>query len=1247
MATLQEQMEQEFLELQQGGNGNTDTVKKPVPTQSVTQTEPKPSDTSLQEQMEKEFKELDTTTIATESLVEKQNNVVVSEEPLNVAPEDNPIYADYYEKRMRPPPDTYNGVEVKAYEKSVEEQTEENFSRTKTTLEDLDERKTQIKTDIEELGIIDQILKDKKLPVDFMGRSQEELSKLRADEFLQYVDQKNAIEFEAERRYYNEYIGPDLSKELKDSPILQDYLNLTGFKGYNVLMGLANGVQLTADAYTDTVQEALEVAERKGIGFETVKTVLSFGGRFDVGDTPEKMAENIADKTGGALEFSETLPFVGGIIKGTNKFNKIVKESIKYDKQLQTARRNNYGGALLATQQAREEARIESRKIAKQNSDIKDKLIIEHEINTGARDKDGKIIDADKIISVENKDGTLTVDYELARKASEKTRRELFDIQVDDDGNQVVVADQMSKLIGSQEGLLSPVLNPDQLDSLVAVVATFKKKYPNHKAFKDKNKGVIESLLDITLDKELVADEELLTTLSKYGLAFEQFISATIGSFSDAGKVLNIASQIKRTRSIGEIDDVAQKKLIEAQNKISQAGTRLENVRRGAMVSQIATAMRNFESAAIRMPMESLGNMVDMVMHEFGKPIKGGVIDGEGGFVGGTKALFNKDNWKNSFASHKYIFSRPDVAKGYSDLILNRPEFQAQASRMFDNLNEIRISTGRGEGGLSDKLLNPLEDTVELMNFANRWQEHLVRRGAFFGELGRLTKKEYNIDLIDALQEGKLPDLLNDASTVRPDGARSFVALVNDSIESSLSVTYAKQPDNALFKDITNIMTGRKIFGIPLTTVVEFPRFMFNSMEIMAQYGAGGAIPLTKKMMDIVNPTGSKLTKLTPKDRQAIQRNIVGLAAIGAAYQYRTSENAPEDYKKFGAGENSVDTSPIFPMRQFLYIGEALKHINDGTFSSIFWNPKDFAETFVGTTFRTGTGNIIIEEISQIADGMDISAGKKATEATAKALSNYFNSYLTGFGQVIDLQRSLGARDNTYKQDIKPAPKDAIETAQREIEKTYNNRFRDMDEERQMEDKSVVFEEDVERPDPTWKITLGINLRPKDSDTGEYFIRHGVPKWKVGSNSDIDAVAAFENEKLKDFVPILHDAMLKIEEDFAKKYDNFSDVRKEKTTKEAYLKTMMKPLLATKLSQFKSFLKESGSKGMSDKYSRSLSEFNRISKDYRRIAMVDFIDRNDGDEPDLTDPNVLNKLTATAKKYQSIYRKKNTGLMSR
>ena len=1204
MATLQEQMEQEFLELQEDSDGNTDTVKKPVPTQSVTQTEPKPNDTSLQEQMEQEFKELDTTTIATENLVEKQNNVVVSEEPLNVAPEDNPIYAEYYANRMQPPPDTYKGVKVKAYEKSVEEQTEENFSRTKKSIAEIKKNNEDMEAYLKEQGITSE-------------------------------------------EFFEQEIKPELSEALKENPVLSKFINLTGEKGYNALNMLANGIELTASAYTDLVQEGLEVAENTGIGFETTKSILSFGGKFDVGDTPQEIAEEIADNTGTLLEFAETLPFMGKLTPIKTGGIKAYKDAIKYDKQYQVARRNNVGGAVLATQQAREEARIEAVKIAKQNPDIKNKFIIDYEINTGARDKDGKIIDQDKIISIEDDSGNLTVDYDLARKASRKTRNDLFEVQKDADGNEVVVTDQMSQLIGAEDALLSPVLNPNSVDSLTAIVATFKKKYPNHKAFKDPKKGAIESLLDITLDQELVGTEELITTLSKFGMSFEEYISTTIGSFSDAGKVLNIAKQIKRNRPVGEIDDIAQKKLIEAQDKIAQAGTRLENVRRGAMVSQIATAMRNLESSAMRVPMESLGNMIDMVMYEFGKPIKGGVLDGQGGFVGATKALFNKDNWKNSFAAHKYVFSRPDVAKGYSDLLLNRPEFEAQASRMFDNLNEIRIATGRGEGGLSDKLLNPLEDTVEMMNFANRWQEHLVRRGVFFSELQRLTKKEYNMNLIDALQDGKLPDLLNDSSTVRPDGARSFVALVNDSIEQSLAVTYAKQPDNKLFRDLTNIMTGRRIFGIPLTTVIEFPRFMFNSMEVMAQYAVGGAIPLTKKMMDIVNPTDSKITKMTPKQRLSLQRNIVGLATIGGMYQYRTSEGAPEDYKKFGVGENAVDMSPLFPLRQLSYIAETMKHLNEGTFSSVWWNPKEFAETFIGSTFRTGTGNLIIEEISQIADGMDISGGKKAAEATAKAVSNYFTSFLTGFGQVIDLQRALGVRENTYKKNIKPAPKTMTDAAKNEVVNAYNMKFKDIDTEKEMAEKSVVFEEDLERPDPTWKITLGINLRPKDSDTGEYFIRHGVPKWKVGSNSDIDAVAAFENEKLKDFVPILHDAMLKIEEDFAKKYDNFSDTRKEKTTKEAYLKTMMKPLLATKLSQFKSFLKESGSKGMSDKYSRSLSEFNRISKDYRRIAMVDFIDRNDGDEPDLTDPNVLNKLTATAKKYQSIYQKKSTGLMSR
>ena len=190
---------------------------------------------------------------------------------------------------------------------------------------------------------------------------------------------------------------------------------------------LANGVELTASAYTDLVQEGLEAAQNTGIGFETAKSILSFGGRFDVGDTPQEIAEEIADNTGVLLEFTETLPFMGKITPLKTGGIKAYQDAIKYDKQYQVARRNNVGGAMLATQQAREEARIEAAKIAKQNPDIKNKFIIDYEINTGARNKDGKIIDQDKIISIEDDSGNLTVDYDLARKASRKTRNDLFE----------------------------------------------------------------------------------------------------------------------------------------------------------------------------------------------------------------------------------------------------------------------------------------------------------------------------------------------------------------------------------------------------------------------------------------------------------------------------------------------------------------------------------------------------------------------------------------------------------------------------------------------------------------------------------------------------------------------------------------------------------------------------------------------------------------------------------------------------
>ena len=89
-----------------------------------------------------------------------------------------------------------------------------------------------------------------------------------------------------------------------------------------------------------------------------------------------------------------------------------------------------------------------------------------------------------------------------------------------------------------------------------------------------------------------------------------------------------------------------------------------------------------------------------------------------------------------------------------------------------------------------------------------------------------------------------------------------------------------------------------------------------------------------------------------------------------------TSEDAPADYKMMRMGDGTVmDTTTQYPLRQCLYIGEAAKQIQQGTFENWF-KPKEFADTFIGVNIRTGVGNSLVQEIANLASGTD-TAGRR------------------------------------------------------------------------------------------------------------------------------------------------------------------------------------------------------------------------------------------------------------------------------
>lgn len=968
--------------------------------------------------------------------------------------------------------------------------------------------------------------------------------------------------------------------------------------------------------------------------------------------------EKFAGDMGMLLQMMESMvPGASAIMRPVRKLFREAKQTAKLQKKGEKARaklldrKMNINKAKEATAEEIAAKTTRAKQVAAENVDLKNELILGFEQQTK------------KTISREV-DGVRVVDEELARKAGRETAEDIGFKETRSEtakalGISDVEADDAAKLAGLGDTITAPILKPEKLDGLVAAASDLKTKYPS--AF-DNDKTVIDNLLDLTIEKELIAGDELIDTLNKYNVSFEDYILTVVGSGSEAGKVLNKLSQIKRARPLNEMQDLQRAATQARQGNIRNNIMRLEGIRRGGLVSQLATAARNLQSAGIRSPMDSLGNVMDTALYNMGE------AKGVGGkAAAGAKSLISKENWKDSFANMKYMFgpeSRLD-AKDYVDFILDRPELAKQFDLMFNQLNELQQATGRGQATTTlgkgvDNVLSELEDGVSVLNSANRWQEYLVRRGAFLGELERLVKREYKIDLIDTLNDGKIKDLLNDSTTVRPKGARSFNELVADATNNALDVTYAKQPDIGVFRELTSFITRNG-----LTVVMPFPRFMFNSMELMGNYAGGASIPLTKKLMGQI-PKG---TKLTAKDRQRISRNIVGIGTIGAAYMARTLGDPPADYKEINVGDGTVlDTTPQFPLRQYLYLGEATKRIMDGTFDD-FFNAKEFAETFLGTNIRVGVGNSIVEEVIQLAGDADLTKDEVLARRVGRALGNYLSTWAVPFAQIIDTERALGRRGETYK-DVAQDPTLAFgSTFEKEIKRpfeargliardvrinkdgTINERDVDLDinedgviTEDEQPKRERLFQEESSRVGSALKVGLGLTLRTQDSEEGEYIKRLGLTEFELGSTSKVPSIRRFENAQLRDIIPGIVAAAQAYEEESREEYRD-SEVLQErnmfgikKMTEQEFVNSRIKPLITTQIKAAKGNLSD-GKKVKADApvYIKAMTAYRRLPSDVRVNAASEFLLR-EGRPADGADVEDLSKLVEYGKAVREAYK---------
>ena len=888
-----------------------------------------------------------------------------------------------------------------------------------------------------------------------------------------------------------------------------------------------------------------------------------------------------------------------------------------------------------------EEQKSRSEGTARRNQFIAQQLIEEFE---NGLQRDGmKNVKISKEVN-----GKLEIDPTLARTVSKERLEKLTsvkqkpfrDVLFGVGENSLEISDAVN-LSMSEGEMFSAVLKPEKFDALVSVASDLRNmsKSKGLGLWNDQNK-VIDNLFNLTVEGEMIGGQELLDVLSKYGLSFEDYVLTVVGSGSEAGKTLNRLSQIRRSRPLSQQEALKQKKLLAEQGRIRDTIMRIENVRRGMMVSQLATASRNLLSGVIRAPMEGIGKLMDNALVAFE----------DGGIGAFGKAAISGENWRGSFRHLNLMFTTQKSAKAYTQLLMNQPELVDNLDRFYNQMGDLQARMGRGNaestaGKVVDFAVSRGEDAAYYLNVPNRWQEFMLRNGMFLSDMERLVQRDWGIDLVETLNKGKVRDVMTDASSVRPEGSRSIIDIADEAMYNALDLTYANEPDIPLFRSLNTFIVRNG-----LTTVLPFPRFMFKSMELLAQYGAGSSIPVYRFMkkaitsrtnlpdfkkqiaeqrrVDISEVTDDMVTKerraFSRKERDMIGKNMQGALLISAGIWYRGQEDAPADYTKMAMDDGNVlDTTPLFPLRPLLLIGEMVQQAKKNMLEK--WvenNPNEIVEVLTGTNFRTGMSGYMLDDmVSTVFSGAEINA--TTVKRSGAALGNYFSTFLVPYAQLIDAARATGHMSNEYLDNAEEPTLDKSASFVDNFTRPFDQRYSFKED---LPTREFVMTEKAERKRIAARLFTGLNFFNADPEYADYLKRRGYNEFKLGAYSQSPQQKRIMNRNIREFLKsyVPH---IKNEEDYMKGlWNTMPDKQKAGRTFDEYFDSTVLNQFEKDLNTFKSSMRES-SAGELEEEAKVYIAFNRLPKKIRRRAIVLYETEIIKGKADMTDPTTVQQIT--------------------
>ena len=586
-------------------------------------------------------------------------------------------------------------------------------------------------------------------------------------------------------------------------------------------------------------------------------------------------------------------------------------------------------------------------------------------------------------------------------------------------------------------------------------------------------------------------DEEVSKLVTKYDLKDQDLFELITGSrqgLGDAARVMQRFSVASRYVP-KEAADIAKLGIQEADGL--DFWKRLSNTYRGALVSSVATTMRNVISSVGRVPIDAATNLMDSAVNAAANPFRQQKV--------GVNPLDAAAVLTDRFAPGRNT-------KFWEQMKNVQPEMK----------NELAATYAADVSRVTKKdAFAKVEKAVDVANLFNRVSETVTRKAMFPVYLRREATR-LNLDFDELVDTGGLASLPEE----------SWAKALDD----TLGFTYSARSEVAdKFGDMLDKMgkvgTVARVVG---TTIMPFPRFLLNAMKFQFDYSPAG---FTKLL------TAAERAKFATGDVSAVSKAIIGSSMLYGAYQFRNSENAGEKwYEGRLPGGRTVDLRPYFPAAPYLLVADLIKRSQDNTLDQAF-ETKDILQGLSGAQFRAGTGLYVTDQLLKDLSGAAGNLDKAKTIATSW-LADVGAGFLQPFSTFKDFYAQYDPEEAVYR-DTKDNPLAAlvrpIPGAQQALGVPAA--------------VSATREGPMTTDNPALRQLLGATIRPAKNIVESELDKLGLTAYDVGSKTGEVAIDRLVNRDLgiiaeRGIAPLLQ----------SPGYQNLDNVGKSAAIKQIYAK---------------------------------------------------------------------------------------------